>query len=420
MGAWYSLSINGVGLWWGKNEVDPVVLSLFADTDKVRQSVQDGDGETLELYSYAASVREIIDRLEVMSFDLVSARSDYKREHGSFVSNYLDCLDEPIGLDGFTFEQWMAQFRVVFDLQIDLASTSKLRDFGLDALANAVDATRLHEVGWVGFFASDPRYEWRAAMDLVPADATVRLEYSDLVHSGYVHADCSLDELSHSSAATIALARPKVILMAEGTTDLIILRKSLRALYPHLCPYYSFLELDALNLPGGASRLTTIVKSMAAAGINNRIAALFDSDTAAAEALASLDGTGLPENIKVIRLPYAPWASSYPTIGPQGDNISVDVNGKACSIEMYLGQDLLLSDNGSLRPVQWMGYNQKLKAYQGEIIDKKAVFTAFISRIDAVLAEPSRVAEFDFEGIRLVMQTIFKAFPGSSARDSCS
>lgn len=52
---------------------------------------------------------------------------------------------------------------------------------------------------------------------------------------------------------------------------------------------------------------------------------------------------------------------AYPTLGPQlSDPVIMDVNGKAGALEMYLGRELLTVD-GQLVPVQWMGYNEGKK-----------------------------------------------------------
>jgi len=63
-----------------------------------------------------------------------------------------------------------------------------------------------------------------------------------------------------------------------------------------------------------------------------------------------------PESYRILHYPDLPLLVDYPTLGPQSDSpVRMNVNGKAGSLEMYLGRDLL-TVNGELVPVQWTGY----------------------------------------------------------------
>ena len=44
----------------------------------------------------------------------------------------------------------------------------------------------------------------------------------------------------------------------------------------------------------------------------------------------------LPENIRVISYPNIQRANRYPTVGMNGKVVLDNVNGRACSIELYL------------------------------------------------------------------------------------
>ena len=58
---------------------------------------------------------------------------------------------------------------------------------------------------------------------------------------------------------------------------------------------------------------------------------------------------------RVLHYPDLPLLRRYPTLGPQlVDPVIMDVNGRAGSLEMYLGRDLLTVDS-ELVPVQWTG-----------------------------------------------------------------
>ena len=68
-------------------------------------------------------------------------------------------------------------------------------------------------------------------------------------------------------------------------------------------------------------------------------------------------------------LPDIEIAKNYFTIGPNGKE-QMNINGKACSIELYLGKDVLTKDDEFI-PIQWTSYKNKIGTYQGEIVEKK-------------------------------------------------
>jgi len=180
-------------------------------------------------------------------------------------------------------------------------------------------------------------------------------------------------------------------------------------LYPELSKYYYFLEFHSSNLKGGASALVHLVKGFVGAGIFNRTIAILDSDTAARDALRSLRDVSLPDTIRIITLPHLRLAENYPTIGPQG-NINVDINGLACSIEIYFGVDVLSNIQGKLAPIQWKGYNAALQQYNGEIITKREIQEKYRSLLDKVEMGQIGIDECDWSGMKEIFQSIFSAF----------
>lgn len=163
---------------------------------------------------------------------------------------------------------------------------------------------------------------------------------------------------------------------------------------------------------GSAASLAKLVRSFVGAGIANRVVAIADNDTAAHDALGKLKTEGLPDTYRVLHYPYLPLLSNYPTLGPQfADEVRMDVNGRAGSIEMYLGEDVLMTDAG-LSPVQWTGYVAGQGAYQGEIAPaaKKRVHNAFRVKVDAALRDRSLITDQDWTGVVSVVETILGAF----------
>lgn len=188
------------------------------------------------------------------------------------------------------------------------------------------------------------------------------LDISDLAEAGWL--DYELDDF---------ITVPPIIL-TEGITDIETLKKALHVIYPKLESNVRFLD-TSFRPETNAAAIVKMIKSFAAAGINNRILAILDNDAAASEAMTNLP-RNLPNNIKVIQYPELDLMTSYPTIGPQGE-INMNINGLAGSIEMYMGKDILTGNDGNLELVQWGGYMNRVKKYQGSLINKDAVGSRF-------------------------------------------
>jgi hypothetical protein len=264
-----------------------------------------------------------------------------------------------------------------------------------------------HLDGWYGFPGEDVRHVIRLAIEVCPEDELV-YDLTDLVLGG--HYDSSTDvvaEADYLLTEDFALTR-RVIVLTEGATDKWILERSLRLLYPHLADFYAFMDFEGARVAGGAGALASMVKAFVGAGILNRVVAVFDNDTAGSTAIRLLAPIRLPRNIVALQYPRLPAATAYPTIGPTGE-VEMDVNGVAGSIELYLGTDVLSVEN-KLAPVQWRGFDEVIRQYQGEVLGKKLIHERFAAKLAECEASPDRMELYDWEGVRLALAQIFSAF----------
>ena len=261
----------------------------------------------------------------------------------------------------------------------------------------------------------DERLALRAALLSFP-DSEVILEVAHLEGARFVEA------AQRSTVASSAVRlldgmsgmHTPVIVLTEGRTDAEFLKAGLDILYPYLSDLIRFLDYDQ-KAEGGAGALVRMVRAFGAAGIVNRVVAMFDNDTAAADAMRVLDFEKLPIHIQVRTYPRIEVAELYPTIGPPvglspGGSIALaDVNGLAGSIEMYLGRDVLRDSEGELRPVQWKSYISAVGRYQGEILDKAGIHASFREKCRLAVSRPDVISHQDWDGIRLIIDTIRKA-----------
>ncbi|MBX7265901.1 hypothetical protein KIF24_07575 [Micromonospora sp. Llam7] len=204
------------------------------------------------------------------------------------------------------------------------------------------------------------------------------------------------------------------IIITEGRFDARVLQESIKLLKPHLMTYVRFLDYDTGN-EGGAAAAVRMVKSFAAAGIANPVLALFDNDSAAREAVLGLSNSSLPHHFRIIHYPNLEIAGNYPTLGPQG-SVDMDVNGLAGSIELYLGRDVLTRNDGSLLPVQWKGYMGRIKAYQGEVLDKSAAQRAFEQKLAVANKDLGALKSQDWSGILSIIDALMDALSNSWSR----
>jgi HEPN/Toprim N-terminal domain 1 len=425
MGTYCDLYVADYPVFSSKSQVSPIVMTLFRERDKrafdrkcvERNQIEwdhaDWDPTAVErVVEYTTSVRELLDRLRVMGFTLSRAMAEFEcgkagrldrlRERKEHYPS--DIWDEEIALvERSTFCDFLEAFREIVTSGIHPIHFSERKP---DASKLAVHILKHCEDFW-GFPCRDIRSFFRALLEVVPESALVTQDLTGLVSGGYYDEADDVCERSLEELKGDYSVNSRIILLTEGPTDSEVLRASIELLYPHLFDYYSFMDL-AVRAPGGAGSLVHVVKSFAGAGIENRTIALFDNDAAGHSAASLLRHVQLPPNILVMNYPNIALADSYPTRGPNGESVQ-DVNGSACSIELYFGRDVLTLD-GRLVPVQWKAYDKRVKRYQGEIQQKDLLKDRFLQKTDAAKRNGLQTAQGDWEDMRRLLESVFDAF----------
>jgi hypothetical protein len=174
------------------------------------------------------------------------------------------------------------------------------------------------------------------------------------------------------------------------------------------------------------------VRAFAASGIANRVIAICDNDTAAADELRKFDELRklgkikLPDHIWVMKYPDLELARNYPTLGPPtvnhpyGSPEQADINGLAASIELYLGRDVLTAEDGTLRPVQWKAFIPGMNSYQGEVTGKREIQESFRVKVSIAKSSPEAVKSQDWEGLRLILDGILAQLGCSAPKAAAS
>lgn len=427
MGSYSSLYIDNFEVDTVKYGIRPEIATIFTEDDKkiiqsgnhkldkseLWKEYNDDRPEPIDIIIYQNSVQNIIQRLEVMGFTLSHCQKTFETIRDEWIEERFaeDSKDANI-LKETHFESFIKAFDEARNCDVrkqslwytdeEASKWSMLSPLVKYILRNQDDYDM-----WFGFPCYDIRTFLRAFLETCSNECMVSLDVTDIVISGEYDAGFNFCIDGKERLIENYEVNTKVIILAEGSTDIQILKPSLELLYPHLSDYYSFMDFKSSKSPGSTSALVSQIKSFVGARIANRIVAVFDNDSAANAEINELK-IAIPDNIKILTLPRLELANNYPTLGPSGIQL-MDINGLACSIELYLGEDIL-KEGEEFIPIQWKGYIQKLKRYQGEIIKKKKVQKLYHSKLQECITNKDRIEAHDFSGMRLVLKTIFSAF----------
>ena len=240
----------------------------------------------------------------------------------------------------------------------------------------------------------------RGALDVLESDEYVTFNFTSAVYQDEIVAPGEpLSEKARSTVLRAVREFDPILILTEGRTDAKIISESFERIHPEIAHMFSYMDHATFKVPGSTSALVALARSLAGAKISNRIIFLFDNDTAGYEGFHQFQKVNCPKHYQALVLPYLKSAEAYPTIGPTGE-AQANVNGSACGIELYCGPKALTGDDGSVCMVQWKGYMDGMKRYQGEPLDKDGIKHRCLAAIRQI-ANPR--IDPEFEDMRLVL-----------------
>ena len=403
MGSYCTIYFDGLEVCNAKSAVPDMFSAIFQESDRqLRASRYEGNDAPEVVYETTKNV--VLARLALMGCTSQIARDRLSRWIADERETWQEYASESNG--DWAEETAMVMHNFSIDDWYERVPEVLARRHTQEEPNDAIDRhMREHDSRWLWFDGYDSLVGFRALLDANPLIEKVTLDISDLIDGGWLDEDERVCK-SHTNDSIHRLGplAPTVIL-AEGHSDINILKRSLSVLFPDRKDYFSFFEHAELKVDGGAAYLVKFLKAFAAARTPLRLVAVFDNDTAGCQAHGQAKNLGLPDNMILLRLPDINLAKTYPTIGPQGLH-AVDVNGQAASIELYLGRTAL-SVNGKLRHVRWTGYDRTADAYQGEVEGKNDVKRVFFQELKTI--DHSTDAQETFPELADVWQEIFAA-----------
>ncbi|MEN5073117.1 HEPN/Toprim-associated domain-containing protein [Isoptericola cucumis] len=403
---------DGRPVCWFRNGVDEFFLMLFTEDDWIELTGQaaavylpDEELDDVQVLGFRTTAEVLRDRLDlvgvsraVVAAELAIMAKEHC-EHLRFLAQAESASEELRRGTQEQIEYWAGWS---WETWVEDLSRRLQQGEGVSRLARREDhrsASGLMTL-WEDH---DPRYGLRALLDALPVTATITLDLSDVLESGWLEPPTDPQSVGRQAAVDSSEGLLPPIVLMEGRFDVEVLAAAIKLRRPHLVRYLRLPDF-AQRAEGGAAALRQTVRAFAAAGIPNRVLAIFDNDAAARDVLRALSGDDLPPNIRVTRLPELDLARTYPTVGAQGRHL-MDVNGLAVSIELFLGADVL-SDGASLVPVRWGGHVRSVAAYQGELIAKSGVQDRFRRKVEAATSCPQWMDSQDWSALDLLLDHI--------------
>lgn len=398
MGSYANIKIGKYDFWWEKNGIRSL-LYIFNPDDYIKTIEKDDNGEEYIYHKLITNVKKAKEILDSTGYSMTSAENFFNKiiKQINFDDNeeviyyfnlyFSDDNEETIEKikSEYNFQNWKKTIEFAtknlilygvehsdenFEVKIkNLESSNIFHNLILKSLALDNDffywGIPIELLSW-----HSDELIMRVVLECIDENEPIELDYTDLVDGGYC------EEILPQSYFEIEKTR----VLTEGKCDKNYIQESIALLYPHLKKCFSFMNFTKYNIEGGADSIPRYIKAFAGTEIKNKIIGLFDNDTAGICARKTLDKISLPANIKLANLPNIELAKDFEVIDDNGNISNQDINGIACSIELFFGKDVLLNGN-TFEKVELKDFRKEVNAFQGTIQNKSSIQKRFDKKL---------------------------------------
>lgn len=439
MSEYADIKIRNLSLCSFRNYVDDWTVSLFFSKNDLliipdyKEDPEDEDSGMYTKYIYKTTAHNARERLDALGFGIANFERVFNAnvfkalDYDAFlfhlhvdINEFEKKAEERIRKNNITFKKWKNSMHKIITYELENGNIYRdetVQKIGVSTECDKVIFYTLKNYDSESFYGLHPDvinigFIFRLMLESCLEDDEVVLDFSNLA---FWADDC----ISNAIEATEDIER--IIVLVEGTTDKRILEFSIEHLYPHLSDLLYFMDFDDANggkRDGGTSFVVKNMKTFYFSKIKAKFIAVFDNDAEGYQSKCALmnDIKDWPENFRIILYPEIMLAKSYPTQAPNGMIVPDDINKKACSIELYLPDELIMTKDGYY-PIEWES-RKKIRTvegkeeafYQGVISHKSEIEHRFVEMKSAIEKGDRAFIADDWERMRQLLHSVIFAF----------
>ena len=428
MSEYVDIKIGKMSLWTFRNHLDKnIVGALFSKIDLKVEEIDKG----LNSYFYQTIVKKSKERLDALGYG-INCLKDKFEDKATIPVDYCEYLGHlNVDLDDFesvakerfekkiTFKKWTNALKKIVEYEYENGNIN------LSNTCNIPLKTECEKLIYYSsmsennnsFFAINCEiiseiYVMRMILECFNDEDVITLNFSDLAY-------WSDDSISEGLVATENIE--KTIVLVEGETDKKILEFAIDHLYPHLEDLFYFMAFNEGNVKrdGGSSFICKNLKVFYFSKLKSKFIAIFVNDAEGLKSKSSLlnEIKNWPNNFKIMLYPELNEFNKYPTIMPNGRNIRDNINKKACSIELYLPNEIITNSEKKFYPIEWesrksfkSATGENVSLYQGVISNKAKIQKKFEDYQKNVKNGNKTFIKEDWEKMRILLESLVYAF----------
>ena len=438
MSEYADIYVKNLSLFSFRNYLNSDIVSLIFSkkdlsiTPNYKDDLDEEETEEYTRYIYKTTIKNAKERLDAQGFSISNFEKIFNQnllqavDYSGFLYNLgIDFEDrDEIALERckkrVTFRKWQNAMKKIVSYELEHGNVRwRSTTFPLDIRTECekiiyYSLKDTDSESYYGIFTEfvDIAFIFRLILESCNDSDDIILDFSYLQ---YWAEDCIPKAISATDDVE------KTIVLVEGTSDKDILDFAITQIYPHLSDLFYFMDFDdakGAKRDGGTSFVVKNLKTFYFSKLKSKFIAIFDNDAEGYYSKCELmrEIKNWPDNFRILLYPDIKLFNKYPTIAPNGSIVPDDITQRACSIELYLPDNLIKEDT-SYFPVEWES-RKKIKNengdtefwYQGVISQKDEIKETF-HKLRKEIENGERTFNLDeWERMNQLLDTIVFAF----------
>ena len=401
MSEYVNIYIKNLTLFTFYNYLDPYIVSLLFTkkdltiTHNCKIELEDDEFEEYTRYVYQTTVKKAKERLDARGFSMANFEKvfnanllqaiDYSEFLYHLGVNVFECDDIAMSrIKGrISFKKWKNSMHKIISHELENGNVNGYKSDAKMNLSTDCDKIIYYALksfepeSFYGIFTEviDIAYIFRIILENCNDADDIVLDFSNLQ---YWDKDC----IPKGIAATDEVE--KTIVLVEGASDKDMLEFAMKQIYPHLSDLFYFMDFSDTyggKRDGGSSFVVKNLKTFYFSKLKSKFVAVFDNDAEGYSSKCALlnEIKKWPDNFRILQYPDIKIFHKYPTLAPNGTIMLDNISRKACSVELYL-PDELIRENDSFLPIEW----EARKTIKNEKGDEESLYQGVISHKDDI------------------------------------